>query len=336
MHAISTSSLSMGASLTRPARASALRARRHGQPVKAEHSRFTAMSRRSMTSESPAVIAEGSSAAAAPSPPTAIGSPLTSSPRPDWPSATPAPSAALYAMLARLGLPQTSRLEQELRKALTDRSWDASIVPRLNTVENAAGAAGKEPSNDLLAALGNSLLGLYASEHLATTYPNLPTRALKAALTAYVGPTALASVGRELGLAASGGGGTEKQAEPSWEQVGGKVYRLKGKDARQPAGGIAAGGVPIRWLRRQLLPEGSESTDVAIADAAEDAETMSVESGAERADAAAHEASSSSGATTSAVSRPRPKRKQDSWEDVVGRATRALVGLVYQEQVRAT
>lgn len=252
-------------------------------------------------------------------------------------------------MLARLGLPQTPRLEQELRKALTDRSWDAKLVPSLGlNASSDVVDAGKdsEPSNDLLSALGNSLLGLYASEHLATTYPNLPTRALKAALTAYVGPAALASVGRELGLAAGGGGGgTENRAQPSWEEVGGKVWRLKGKDARQQVGGIAAGGVPIRWLRRQVMAEEAEqqdgsATDVAVAESAKNSQDVGEIANATGGNSLTEGASSSSSTTTTGSSSldsfrssVRPKRKQDSWEDVMGRATRALVGLIYQEQV---
>ncbi|TFY73580.1 hypothetical protein EWM64_g10432, partial [Hericium alpestre] len=49
--------------------------------------------------------------------------------------------------------------------------------------------------------LGNSLLGLFAAEHLNTSYPHLPTRALKAAVSAYVGPMTCASVAREMGAA---------------------------------------------------------------------------------------------------------------------------------------
>jgi large subunit ribosomal protein L44 len=84
-------------------------------------------------------------------------------------------------------------------------------------------------SNALLASLGNSLLGLFASEHLSTLYPNLPTRALKAAVSAFVGPPACFSVARELGV---GVNGTEGSA-----------------------------GVPVRWIRDETggvkLPESS-------------------------------------------------------------------------------
>jgi large subunit ribosomal protein L44 len=58
--------------------------------------------------------------------------------------------------------------------------------------------------NAHLAALGNSLLGLLGSEALHLKYPHLPTRVLKAALSAYVGPNTTADVGSELGLAGQG------------------------------------------------------------------------------------------------------------------------------------
>lgn len=53
-----------------------------------------------------------------------------------------------------------------------------------------------------LATVGNSLLGMLATEYLHLRYPNLPTRVLKAAVSAYVGPSTLSDVGSELGLLA--------------------------------------------------------------------------------------------------------------------------------------
>lgn len=58
--------------------------------------------------------------------------------------------------------------------------------------------------NGSMASLGNSLLGLIASEYLHLRYPNLPNRVLKAALSAYVGPTTLSDVAAELGITAQG------------------------------------------------------------------------------------------------------------------------------------
>ena len=55
-------------------------------------------------------------------------------------------------------------------------------------------------SNANLAALGNSLLGLFASEFIHSSYPHLPTRVLKAAVSAYVGPLTCSNVAREMGV----------------------------------------------------------------------------------------------------------------------------------------
>lgn len=60
----------------------------------------------------------------------------------------------------------------------------------------------KEPApatNANLAALGNSLLGLFATEWVNATFPHLPTRVLKAAVSAYVGPTTCANIAQEIG-----------------------------------------------------------------------------------------------------------------------------------------
>ncbi|KAF9245226.1 ribonuclease III domain-containing protein [Melanogaster broomeanus] len=58
------------------------------------------------------------------------------------------------------------------------------------------------PTNADLASLGNALMGLFASEHLHASYPHLPTRVLKAAVSAHVGPLTCASVAHEMGAAA--------------------------------------------------------------------------------------------------------------------------------------
>lgn len=60
----------------------------------------------------------------------------------------------------------------------------------------------KDPApatNANLATLGNALLGLFATEHVHATYPHLPTRVLKAATSAYVGPTTCANIAQEMG-----------------------------------------------------------------------------------------------------------------------------------------
>ena len=56
-------------------------------------------------------------------------------------------------------------------------------------------------TNTNLAVLGNSLLGLFATEFIHASYPHLPVRVVKAAISAYVGPTTCADVAREMGAA---------------------------------------------------------------------------------------------------------------------------------------
>ncbi|PWN48359.1 ribonuclease III [Violaceomyces palustris] len=58
--------------------------------------------------------------------------------------------------------------------------------------------------NGALSTLGNSLMGMFSTEFLHLRYPHLPTRVLKAAVSAYVGPNTLAQVGSELGLGGQG------------------------------------------------------------------------------------------------------------------------------------
>jgi large subunit ribosomal protein L44 len=69
-------------------------------------------------------------------------------------------------------------------------------------------------TNEILSSLGNSLLGLFASEHLSSQFPYLPTAALKQAVTAFVGPKACLSVARELGL------GTQNKVDGNFNGVG--------------------------------------------------------------------------------------------------------------------
>jgi large subunit ribosomal protein L44 len=56
-------------------------------------------------------------------------------------------------------------------------------------------------TNAHLGALGNALLGLFATEYINASYPYLPTRVLKAAVTAHVGPLTCSNVAQEMGAA---------------------------------------------------------------------------------------------------------------------------------------
>lgn len=59
-------------------------------------------------------------------------------------------------------------------------------------------------SQATLSTLGNSLLGMVATEYLHLRYPNLPTRVLKAAVSGYVGTLTLSNVAFTLGFGAKG------------------------------------------------------------------------------------------------------------------------------------
>jgi large subunit ribosomal protein L44 len=55
------------------------------------------------------------------------------------------------------------------------------------------------PTNAHLGTLGNALMGLFATEYVHASYPYLPTRVLKAAVTAHVGPLTCSNVAQEMG-----------------------------------------------------------------------------------------------------------------------------------------
>jgi large subunit ribosomal protein L44 len=107
-----------------------------------------------------------------------------------WAAIQPPPPAALSAFANRLGLPDSPSVP----RACTHPSFLA-LFRQLRPAEPLPA------TNAHLAALGNSLMGLFATEHLHAAYPHLPTRVLKAAVTAYVGPLPCATVAQEIGAA---------------------------------------------------------------------------------------------------------------------------------------
>ncbi|KAI0704302.1 ribonuclease III domain-containing protein [Cytidiella melzeri] len=111
-----------------------------------------------------------------------------------WAALQPPNPSALTAFVHRIGLSKAfSSPAETVQQACTHPSFlplHAQHRPR-------------EPipaTNANLAALGNSLLGLFATEHVNAAYPHLPTRVLKAAVSAYVGPTTCASIAQEMGV----------------------------------------------------------------------------------------------------------------------------------------
>ncbi|KAF9512100.1 hypothetical protein BS47DRAFT_1345898 [Hydnum rufescens UP504] len=139
----------------------------------------------------------------APFPPTQLIERMTPAQTPQLPQFSPEewgsiqdPSpSALHALAARISFLSThspAAKAELLTHALTHPSSLSVYVkyyPR----------APLPTSNKALAAVGNSLLGLFAAEWVHASYPHLPTRAIKAAVSAYVGPRTLADVAKEWG-----------------------------------------------------------------------------------------------------------------------------------------
>ena len=107
-----------------------------------------------------------------------------------WALVHPPPPSALAAFAHRLGIPDSPAVLH----ACTHPSFLA-LFRQLRPGD------ALPATNAQLAALGNALMGLFASEHLHAAYPHLPTRVLKAAVTARVGPLSCANVAQEIGAA---------------------------------------------------------------------------------------------------------------------------------------
>lgn len=151
---------------------------------------------------------------------------------------------SLASLLARLSLPPSPELQSALLACLTHPSYARHIAAEAASAKDKP-AEGEQPTttpipdNELLASLGNTLLGLFASEEVAARYPHLPSTALKQAVTAHVGPAACVSVGRELGLGVTHDAGKEK------------------------AHANAVIGTPIRWHRN--APEKTPEIETPVA-----------------------------------------------------------------------
>lgn len=111
-----------------------------------------------------------------------------------WAQLQPQPQSALTAFAHRIGLGSVLTSPEAVQQACTHPSF-LTLWERYNP---------KQPlpaTNATLTSLGNSLLGLFATEHVNASYPHLPTRVLKAAVSAYVGPTTCANIAKEMGAA---------------------------------------------------------------------------------------------------------------------------------------
>ncbi|TIA87531.1 hypothetical protein E3P99_03113 [Wallemia hederae] len=96
----------------------------------------------------------------------------------EWAASVPLRESSLVALANRLGLAVEVN---ELETSCTHSSFNATT------------------NNSELEFIGNTFLGLVATEHLHLSYPNLPLKPLKAAVSMLVGPKTCAAVSREWG-----------------------------------------------------------------------------------------------------------------------------------------
>ncbi|KAF8475343.1 hypothetical protein DFH94DRAFT_635655 [Russula ochroleuca] len=110
-----------------------------------------------------------------------------------WSALQPPPHSGLFALGHRIGYGSVLRIP-ELEQACTHPSVLPLFAKRHPNQK-------PPPANGNLSTLGNVLLGLFASEFVTASYPHLPTRVVKAAVSAYVGPNTCAGVAKEVGAA---------------------------------------------------------------------------------------------------------------------------------------
>ncbi|KAH9839867.1 60S ribosomal protein L3 [Rhodofomes roseus] len=111
-----------------------------------------------------------------------------------WAALQPPPESALTAFAHRIGLADVLGSTEVVRQACTHPSF-LPLYTRHHPNQP------QPVTNANLATLGNSLLGMFATEHINATYPHLPTRVMKAAVSAYVGGTTCAAIAKEMGAA---------------------------------------------------------------------------------------------------------------------------------------
>ncbi|KAF8507971.1 60S ribosomal protein L3 [Hysterangium stoloniferum] len=112
----------------------------------------------------------------------------------EWIARQPPPPSALKAFAHRIGLSDSLADPAVIQQVCIHPSFVA--VHQAQRPNEPI-----PPSNGSLASVGNALLGLFATEYVHMTYPHLPTRVMKAVVSAYVGPLSCASVAQEMGAA---------------------------------------------------------------------------------------------------------------------------------------
>ncbi|KAI0352311.1 ribonuclease III [Trametes cingulata] len=110
-----------------------------------------------------------------------------------WAAAQPPPRSTLAAFAHRIGLANVVPSTDVIQQACTHPSF-IQLFTRQHPDQPLPA------TNASLATLGNSLLGLFATEYVNSSYPHLPTRVMKAAVSAHVGPTTCANLAREMGV----------------------------------------------------------------------------------------------------------------------------------------
>ncbi len=109
-----------------------------------------------------------------------------------WASLQPPPPTSLTAFAYRIGVGKLVSSPDPILQACTHPSF-------LPLHQRHYPHHSRPAANERLAVLGNSLMGLFAAEYVNSTYPYLPTRVMKAAVSAYVGPTTCATIAKEMG-----------------------------------------------------------------------------------------------------------------------------------------
>ncbi|KAJ6493688.1 ribonuclease III domain-containing protein [Mycena vitilis] len=109
-----------------------------------------------------------------------------------WGAVQPPPPSALSAFAHRIGLGAVLQDTDIILQACTHPS--AQHLAKQQDPD-----APPLATNAQLGALGNALMGLFATEYVHASYPYLPTRVLKAAVTAHVGPLTCSNVAQEMG-----------------------------------------------------------------------------------------------------------------------------------------
>ncbi len=110
-----------------------------------------------------------------------------------WAASQPPPRSTLAAFAHRIGLGNVLPSTDVIQQACTHPSFLS-----LHSQQHP-----NQPlpvTNASLSTLGNSLLGMFATEYVNSSFPHLPTRVLKAAVSAHVGPTTCANLAREMGV----------------------------------------------------------------------------------------------------------------------------------------